>query len=128
MSFRTNRGSIRYGGLWVRRERGVADGSAQEVERLFERFVVLFLLRDEGLRAGFLVALSLEMSSQGCLALGVGARLQVVRHVLQDFDVRGDAFGLNRPTRGCVVAGRGQPQGAVAGPKRNDGLHRALAE
>ena len=39
-----------------------------------------------------------------------------------------DALGLDRLARRREVARRGQPQRAVAGAERDDGLHRALAE
>ncbi len=68
------------------------------------------------------------MAAQRSLALGVGARLQLVRHVLEHLDVGHDALGLDRLARRRVVAGGGQPQRAVAASQRNDGLHRALAE
>src|SRR5579863_4639728 len=112
----------------VRGEGGVADCAAQEVERLLERLVILFIGRHVRLRARFFAAFCLEVTAQRSLALGVGPRLQVFRHVLQHFDVGRDALGLNGAAGGCKVTRGGQPKCTIAGAKRNDGLHRALAE
>ena len=85
--------------------------------------------RNVGLRAGLLFAfVALEMAAQRRLAFGIGLGLQIVRHVLQNLDVRRNALGLDRTAGRREVARRGQPQRAVAGAERNDGLHRAFAE
>ncbi len=68
------------------------------------------------------------MAAQRGFALGVGAGLQLFRHVLQHFDVGHDALGLDRFAGRRVVAGGGETQRAVAGAERDDGLHRTLAE
>src|SRR5262245_28974867 len=91
-----NKWSIRHGPLGVRRDGRVVGGAAQEVDRHLERLVVIRIGRNIGLRAGLFVALGLEMAAQRRLALGVGPRLQFLRHVLQDLDVRLDALGLDR--------------------------------
>ena len=67
------------------------------------------------------------MTLERSLALGVVLALQIVRHVLENLDIRLDALGLNRSARRRVIARRRQAQGAVLA-KRNDRLHRALAE
>src|SRR4051794_34850762 len=68
----------------------------QQVGGGLQRLVVLGVRRHVGLRAGLLVAVVLQMAAQRGLALGVGARLQFFRHILQHFDVGHDALGLDR--------------------------------
>src|SRR6185312_12870141 len=103
--------------------------TAQEVVGRVQRLVVLRVGRDVRLRARLLLArVALQVAAQRGFALGVGLVLQVVRHVLHHLDVRRDALGLDRASGRRVVARRGQPQRAVAGAERDDGLHRALAE
>ena len=93
-----------------------------------ERLIVLRIRRDIGLRAGLLVTFRFEMPPQRCLAARIGARLELLRHLLQDLNVGRDAFGLDRAAGRGEVPRRGQPQSPIAGTKRNDGLHRSLAE
>ena len=78
-----------------RRESRVRNGAAQEIKRLLERAVILFIRRHIGLRARFLAALGLEVAAERRLALGVGARFQLVRHFLEDLDIGRDALGLD---------------------------------
>src|SRR5580704_16492616 len=99
---------VRNRGLRIRREGGVGRGAAQEVERHFQRRVVLLIRRHVGLRAGLFAALGLEVAAQRRFALGVGPRFEVVRHVLQHLDVGRDALGLDRAARRREVARRGQ--------------------
>ena len=110
------------------REGGIGGRSAQQVQRRFDRFIVRFVRRHIGLRAGLLGTLGFEVAAQRCFALSVDLSLQVIRNVLQDFDVRRDARGLNRVPRRRVVPRRRQPQRAIAGAERNDCLHRPFAE
>src|SRR3984893_12686374 len=93
-----------------------------------ERLIVLRIRRDIGLRAGLLVTLRFELSPSRCLAARISTRLEFLRHLLQDLDVRRDAFGLNRAAGRSEVPRRGQPQSPIAETKRNDGLHRPLSE
>src|SRR5438552_3914103 len=109
------------------RGRGRLD-AVQQVGRGLQRLVVLGVRRHVGLRAGLFVAVGFQMAAQRGLALGVGARLQFVRHVLQHLDVGHDALGLDRLARRGEVARGGEPQRAVAAAERDDGLHRTLAE
>src|SRR5882724_2199426 len=102
--------------------------TVQQVGRRLQRLVVLGVRRHVGLRAGLLVTLGFQMAAQRGFALGVGARLQLVRHVLQHFDIGNDALGLDRFARWREVTGGGQTQRPVAAAERDDGLHRALAE
>src|SRR5215470_18534928 len=111
-----------------RRESRVGLDAAQEIKRHVERLVVLRIRRKVGLRAGLLLAFTLEMAAQRGLAARVGARLQLLRNVLQHLDVGRDALGLDRAAGWREVARRGEPKRAIAGAERNDGLHRALAE
>ena len=63
-----------------------------------QRLVVFRVRRDVGLRAGLLVAFGLEVAAQRSLALGVGARLEFLGHVLQHLDVGRDALAwIERP-------------------------------
>src|SRR6266480_2934174 len=68
------------------------------------------------------------MASQRRLALGVCLGLQVIWNVLKNLDIGRDSFRLNRTTRWREVTCRGQAQGAVARPERNNRLYRAFAE
>ncbi len=61
------------------------------------------------------------------LALGFVLALQFIRDVLLHDNIRIDAFGLDRTTRGREVKLRRQLQRAIF-PQREDRLHRALAE
>src|SRR5215475_8836824 len=116
------------GGLRVRRERRVGLDPAHQLERQIERLVVLGLRRHVGLRAALLLALRLEMATQRRFAPRLGARLHLVRHLLQRLDIGHDALGLDRAAGRREVARRGEPQRAVAAAERDDGLHRALTE
>src|SRR5205814_7541487 len=107
---------------------GVALGAAQQLQGEAERLVVLRIRRHVGLRTSLLLALRLKVAAQGRLALGIGARFELVRDVLEDLDIGRDALGLDRAAGRREVARRGQPQRAVARAERDDGLHRALAE
>src|SRR5262245_52973971 len=121
--------SVRHGCLGIRREGRIDLGAAQKVERHVESFVVLGIGRNIGLRAGLLFALvAFQMTAQRCLALGVCFRLELVRNVLKNFNVRRNAFCLDRTAGRCEVSRRRQPQCTIARPERNDGLHRSLAE
>src|SRR5271165_3709543 len=93
-----------------------------------ERLIVLGFWRDVGLRARLLGTFGLEMPAQRRLALGIVARLELLGHVLQRFDIGRDALGLDRPAGWREVARSGEPQSPIAGAKWNDGLHRSLAE
>ena len=57
--------------------------AADEIERGMKRLVILRIRRDLGLRAGLLGAFGLEVSAQRSLAARVGARFELVRHLLQ---------------------------------------------
>ena len=109
-------------------ERGICGRSAQQVQRHFDRFIVRVVRRHIGLRAGLLGTFGFEVAAQRCFALGVDLSLHIIRNVLQHFDVRRDARGLNRVPRRRVVPRGGQPQRANAGAERNDSLHRSFAE
>src|SRR5690349_11450703 len=62
---------------------GVALDPVQEIIGGLQRLVVLGVRRDIGLRAGLLFALDdLQVAAQRGFAAGVGARLQLFRHVL----------------------------------------------
>jgi hypothetical protein len=92
------------------------DGNAaQQVESRGKRLVVLLVRRNVGLRTGLLRAFGGEMAAHGRLSLGVGAYFELVRHILQHFDIRRDALRLDRPARRREIARRGQRQGAVTG-------------
>src|SRR5215467_13625110 len=114
--------------LGIRRVSRVLLYAAGDIGRGVERLVVLRIRRDIGLRAGLLVALGLEMAAQRSLAARVGARFELFWHLLQHFDVGRDALGLDGASGRGEVAPGCQPQRAIAGAERNDGLHRALAE
>ena len=81
-----------------------------------ECFVVLRIRRDIGLRAGLLVPFRFEMPAQRRLAARIGARLEFLRHVLQDLDVGRDAFGLDRAAGRGEIARGGQPQAPLPEP------------
>src|SRR5262249_21425677 len=119
---------VRHRGLWIRRISRVLLDAADEIERGVERLVVLRIRRDIGLRAGLLVAFGLEVAAQGGLAAGVGARFELLGHVLQHLDVGRNALRLDGTSGWGEVARGCQPQRPIAGAERNDGLHRALAE
>jgi hypothetical protein len=114
--------------LRVRRVGRVLLDAADEIERGVQRLVVLRIRRDIGLRAGLLVAFGLKVSAQRRLAARVGTRFELLRHVLQHLDVGRDALRLDGASRRGEVARGCQPQRAIAGAERNDGLHRALTE
>ena len=57
--------------LGVGRKGGVVRRSAQQVQRHFDRFIVRFVRRHVGLRAGLLSTLSFEVAAQRRFALGV---------------------------------------------------------
>ena len=69
--------------LGVRRVGRVLLDAADEVERGVERFVILRIRWDVGLRAGLLVAFGLEVAAQRCLAARVGARFELLRNLLE---------------------------------------------
>src|ERR1017187_3979561 len=110
------------------RRGGIDLDAVQQIGGHLQGLVVLGVRRHVGLRTGLLVALGLQMAAQRGLALGVGPRFQLVGHVLQHLDIGNNALGLDRFARRREVARGGETQRAVAGAKRNDGLHRALAE
>src|SRR6202030_1185003 len=113
--------------LWVRWERRIVPGATQEFQGRIERLIVFGLRRDVRLRAALLVALRLEVAAQRRFALGfVRPRFHFLRHILQHFDVGGDALGLDRTAGRCEIPRRRQPQRAIAGAERNDGLYRTL--
>src|SRR4051812_49020107 len=70
--------------------------AANEIERGMQRLVVLRIRRDIGLRAGLLAAFRLEVAAQRSLAARVGARFELLRHVLQHLDVGRDTLRLDR--------------------------------
>src|SRR5215471_19053181 len=78
--------------LGVRRVGRILLDAADEIERSVERLVVLRIRRDIGLRAGLLVAFGLEVAAQRSLAASVGARLELLGHILQHLDVGRDTF------------------------------------
>src|SRR5215468_8395762 len=102
--------------------------STQQRQRPQQSLVVLRIGRDIGLRAALLGALPGKVAAQRGLALGLALRLRLVRHVLQHFDVRRDALGLDRAAQWREVTRRGEAQRALVAAERDDGLHRALAE
>jgi len=97
--------------LGVRRVGRVLLDAADEVERGVERFVILRTIRwDVGLRAGLLVAFGLEVAAQRCLAARVGARFELLRNLLEHFDVGRDTLRLDRASGRGEVAPGGQPE------------------
>src|SRR5262249_25364572 len=96
--------------LGVRRVGRVLLDAADEIERRVQRFVILWIRRDVGLRAGLLVAFGLEVSAQGGLAAGVGARFELLGDLLQHFDVGRDTLRLDRASGRGEVARGCQPQ------------------
>src|SRR5438309_1978384 len=90
--------------LGVRRVCRVLLDAADEIERGVQRLVVLRIRRDIGLRAGLLVAFGLKVSAQRRLAARVGARFELLRHVLQHLNVGRDALRLDRASRRGEVA------------------------
>src|SRR5215472_15423936 len=119
---------VRYRRLGVRRVGRVLLDAADEIERSVKGLVVLRIRRDIGLRAGLLVAFGLEVSAQRSLAARVGARFELLGHLLQHLDIGQDALRLDGTSGWGEVACGCQPQRSIAGAERNDGLHRALAE
>src|SRR5712672_4694971 len=96
-------------GLVGGRRRGQVDLDAvQEIARHLQGLVVLGVRRHVGLRAGLLVALGFQMAAQRGFALGVGPRLQLVRHVLKHLDIGNNALGLDRFAGWREVARRGE--------------------
>src|SRR5947208_3067460 len=94
----------------VRRVGRVLLDAADEVERGVERFVILRIRWDVGLRAGLLVAFGLEVAAQRCLAARVGARFELLRNLLEHFDVGRDTLRLDRASGRGEVAPGGQPE------------------
>src|SRR6516162_9081636 len=88
--------------LGVRRVGRVLLDAADEIKRSVQRLVVLRIRRDIGLRAGLLVASGLEVAAQRSLAARVGARFELLGHVLQHLDVGRDTLRLDR------TSGRGE--------------------
>ena len=113
-STRRQRPSIRHRPLRHRRRVRVHRHAAQQVERRVQRLVVLVVRRDPGLRAGLLGAVGRKVAAHRGFALQFGAALEFVRHVLQHFDIRRDALGLDRAAGGGEVARGGQRQRAIA--------------
>src|SRR6266436_6792537 len=107
--------------LGVRRVGRVLLDAADEIERGVERLVVLRIWRDIGLRAGLLAAFGLEVAAQRCLAARVGARFELLRNLLEHFDVGRDTLRLDRASGRGEVAPGGQPERPIAGAERNDG-------
>ncbi len=68
------------------------------------------------------------MAAHGRLALHIEACLQLVRHILQHFDIGDDALRLDRMAGRRKIARGGECQRTVAGAERNNRLYRALAE
>src|SRR5256886_11868729 len=68
------------------------------------------------------------MAAQRSLAARLGARLELLGHLLQHLDVGRDTLRLDRASGGGEVARGGQPKRPVAGAERNDGLHRRSEE
>src|SRR5262249_11388799 len=101
--------------LGIRRVSRVLLDAADEIERGVERLVVLRIRRDIGLRAGLLVPSGLEVAAQRSLAGRVGARLELLGHVLQHLDVGRDTLGLDRTSRRGEVARGCQPERPIAG-------------
>ncbi len=95
---RSKRYSIRNRPLLRRRRVGIDGDAAEQVVGREQRLVVLLVRRDISLRAGLLGAFGRQMAAHRRLALDLGAGLQLVRHVLQHFDVGRDALGLDRMT------------------------------
>src|SRR2546430_7249162 len=114
--------------LGVRRVGRVLQDVANEIERGVKRLVVVRIRRNIGLRAGLLVAFGLQVSAQRSLTARVGARLELLRHLLQHFDIGRDTLRLDRASGWGEVARGSQPESPIAGTERNDRLHRALAE
>src|SRR5262245_28343221 len=114
--------------LGIRRVGRVLLDAADEIERGVERLVILRVRRDIGLRAGLLVASGLEVTTQRSLAARVGARLELLGHLLQHLDVGRDTLRLDRASGRGEVARGSQPESPSARAERNDGLHRALTE
>src|SRR5262245_17963116 len=102
--------------------------AADQVERELARLVVLRIRRHVGLRAGLLLAFGLDVPAQRGFAARIVPRLELLGNLLEDLDIRRDAAGLDRAAGRGEVARGGEPQRAVALPKRDDGLHRSLAE
>ena len=115
-------------GLRIWRECCIRGCAVQKIERLLERAVIPLVRWHIGLRARFFGALRLKVAAQGRLALSIGRRFHIGRYFLQHFDIGLDTFRLDRTAGWCEVPGRGQPQRAVAGSKRDNSLYRALAE
>src|SRR5262249_18702709 len=80
----------------VRRVGRVLLDAADEIERGVQRLIILRVRRDIGLRAGLLIASGLEVAAQRSLAARVGARLELLRHLLQHLDVGRNALRLDR--------------------------------
>src|SRR5262245_14196173 len=114
--------------LGVRRVGRVLLDAADEIERSVQRLVVLRIRRDIGLRAGLLVSLGLEVSAQRSLTARVGARLELLRHLLQHLDVGRDALRLDRASGWGEIARGSQQKSPIGGTERNDRLPRSLAE
>src|ERR1700730_4298359 len=74
--------------------RGTAEAS---IEAISSRVSFCRVRRDIGLRASLLVPFRFEMPAKRCLAARISTRLEFLRHLLQNLDVRRDALGLNRP-------------------------------
>src|SRR5215813_10520304 len=92
--------------LGIRRVSRVLWDAADEIERSVKRLVVFRIRRDIGLRAGLLVAFGLKVSAQRSLAARLGARFELLRHLLQHLDVGRNAFRLDRTSgRGEIARG-----------------------
>src|SRR5262245_19540274 len=89
---RAVRGSAKRG---HRRERRVDLDAAHEIKRHVQRLVVPGIKRNVGLRARLLLAITFEVTQQGRFTAQVVTSLELLRHVLQHFDVGSDALGLD---------------------------------
>src|SRR5262249_61537768 len=89
---------VRHGGFRVRRISRIFLDAANEIERGMEHLVVLRIWWNVGLRAGLLVSFGLEVPAQRCLAARIGARFELVGHLLKHLDVGGNALRLDRPS------------------------------
>src|SRR6266851_4113528 len=94
------------------RRGGIDLDAVEQIGRHLQGFVVLGVRRHIGLRTGLLVALGLQMAAQRGFALGVGARFQLVGHVLQHLDIGNNALGLDRFARRREIARGGEMQRA----------------
>ena len=102
--------------------------AVQKVLRRNQLIIEFHISGHKRLRAMFFISAVEKMALERSLTLYGILADQIFGNRFENFILRLDALRLNRPPRRRVIAGGGQTQRTVILAKRNNCLHRALAE